>query len=79
LSTSSHLPPLHRELAQAPLIGFACLSADRFVQRTTFRANSGEVTITVNFGEKAHEGHPPRSATVSGLTSLPASVYRAEP
>lgn len=71
--------PLHRELATAPLIGFACLSADRLVQRTTFRANSGVVTITVNFGEKAHEGHPPRSATVSGLTSLPASVYRAEP
>lgn len=71
--------PLHRELATAPLTGHFCLSADRLVQRTTFRTNNSEITITVNFGEKTHESHPPHSATVSGLPTLPASVYRAEP
>ena len=69
--------PLHRELATAPLTGFACLSEDRLVQRTTFHRKSGEVTITVNFGEKAQAGYAPYSATVSGAISVPKQVFRA--
>ena len=71
--------PLHRELAPAPLTGFACLSDDRLVQQTTFQTDTGEVTITVNFGEEAQAGHAPYSATVAGLKAIPQTVYLAEP
>lgn len=71
--------PLHRELATAPLTRFVCLSEDRLVQRTTFQSSGGEVTITVNFGEKAHARYAPYSATVSGSISRPEQVFRAEP
>ena len=70
--------PLHRELATVPLAGFVCLSDDRLVQRTTFHRKGGEITITVNFGDKAQAGYAPYSATVSGLTSIPKRVFRAE-
>ncbi|MBP7948796.1 MAG: hypothetical protein KA004_04005 [Verrucomicrobiales bacterium] len=69
--------PLHRDLATVPLDGFAWLSGDRLVQRTTFHPKGGEVTITVNFGGKAQAGYPPHSATVNGCAALRESVYHA--
>lgn len=70
--------PLHRELATAPLTRFAYLGKDRLVQRTTFRPKTGEVTITVNFGEKPQAGYAPYSATVRGSISAPQPVYHAK-
>jgi hypothetical protein len=71
--------PLHRELACAPLSRFQHLSDDRLVQRTTFETRKGEVSITVNFGERAHAAYPPHSATVAGAVAVPAQVYEAKP
>lgn len=71
--------PLHRKLATAPLTRFTWLSADRLVQRTTFQHQTGEVTITVNFGDTTHAGYPPHSATVSGSIAGSQSTYHAEP
>lgn len=76
----SHLAfwgPLHRELATTPLSGFACLSDDRLVQRTTFQTEKGDVTITVNFGGRSQAGCLPFSATVNGSITVPQRVYRA--
>ncbi|MGH9340144.1 MAG: glycoside hydrolase [Acidobacteriota bacterium] len=71
--------PLHRDLASAPLIRFEWLSEDRLVQRTAFRLNHGDVTITVNFGTRWQGGYPPYSATVSGRQAAGAQrVYRAQ-
>jgi len=70
--------PLHRELAAAPLIRVACLSADRLVQRTTFKTGGGEVSITVNFGEDSQAGYPALSATVAGPILARERVYSVE-
>jgi hypothetical protein len=68
--------PLHRQLAIAPLIRFEWLTGDRLLQRSTFRAASGEVTITVNFSDESHAGHPPRSASVDGPIDVTSKSYR---
>jgi hypothetical protein len=70
--------PIHRRLAAAPLTGFQHLSEDRLLQRTTFRAAGGEVTITVNFAAEEHASFPPCSATVSGPIEVDQKVYRAQ-
>lgn len=67
--------PLHRELAPAPLIAFECLTKDRLVQRTTFKAPRGEVSITVNFGKQSQTGCPPLSAVISGAVNTTERTY----
>jgi len=69
--------PLHRQLAPVRLTRFEWLSADRLLQRTTFRGRKGEVTITVNFAEELRESYPPLSATVAGTIDAAEKVYRA--
>ncbi len=65
--------PLHRELACAPLKRFECLSDDRLVQRTTFETRTGDVSITVNFGDSVHAAYPSHSATVAGAIGVRTS------
>ena len=68
--------PLHRQLATAPLIRFEWLTEDRVVQRTTFRAENGEVSITVNFSDESRSGYPPWSASVAGPIDVTPKGYR---
>lgn len=70
--------PLHRSLATVPLTNFEWLTEDRLVQQTTFEAEGGPVTITVNFSEEARAGHPPRSASIGGGSPLAGRVFRVE-
>ncbi len=68
--------PLHRELAGAPLTRFECLTPDRLLQRTTFQAATGAVTVTVNFHDQSVLNYPPRSASVTGPIAIFETVYR---
>ena len=70
--------PLHRRLAEAPLIRFRWLTEDRLLQRTAFRLPAGDVTITVNFAKERRRGYPGSSATVAGPIKVPQRVYRSE-
>jgi hypothetical protein len=69
--------PLHRQLATALLTRFEWLTEDRMVQRTTFHTATGDVKITVNFGLKEQGGVAPQTATVSGMTNLASTSYKA--
>ena len=67
--------PLHRVLATAPLTDFQHLTADRLVQRATYRTRDGLVHITVNFDDRTREDLPARSATVDGsIVTLPETT-----
>ena len=68
--------PLHEKLAPAQLIRFEWLTPDRLVQRTTFRIDTGEVSMTVNFGSEIAAGYPPRSATVEGPIQVALRTYQ---
>jgi hypothetical protein len=70
--------PIHRQLATARLTRFEWRSPDRLLQRTTFRAGAGDVTITVNFAESERAGYPPHSATLAGDLRVAQTVYRAQ-
>ncbi|PBC82281.1 Glycosyl hydrolases related to GH101 family, GHL1-GHL3 [Streptomyces sp. 2224.1] len=48
--------PLHRAAGTQQLTSFRWLTADRSVQRTVF--GKGALTVTANFGSKAHGGLP---------------------
>jgi hypothetical protein len=69
--------PVHRQLATARLTRFEWLSADRLLQRTTFRAGDGDVTVTVNFAASEQRGFPPHSATLAGSLRFAQTVYQA--
>lgn len=69
--------PLHEKLAIAPLVKFERLSDDGLAQRTTYLTEKGEVTITVNFGDKDWRSYPSLSATVDGAIEVSNKVYRA--
>ncbi len=69
--------PLHRQLVTAPLTRFEILSADRFVQRTTFQLPKGDVSITVNFSQNEEQGLPPLSATVTGPITASQRVFQS--
>lgn len=69
--------PLHRKLAPAPLTDFEVLSKDRLLQRTTFRTDEGDVTITVNFGDKKNQGYPAYSVVVGGFAEDIIKTYDA--
>ncbi len=71
--------PLHAELATAPLTRFEWLDASRLLQRTTFLAPQGDVTITVNFCNNTIHGYPPFSATVDGGLPIKTKIYFALP
>lgn len=71
--------PLHRQLATAPLTRFEALTPDRLLQRTTFHLPNGEVSMTVNFGNREALGFPPRSATAAGAITVEQRVYRVAP
>ncbi len=68
--------PLHEALAEKTMDGFAWLSDDRMVQRTTFSDNS---RLIVNFDSKPRQadGHdlPPQSLTAL-LAGQPQRVFR---
>ncbi|MBK8978094.1 MAG: hypothetical protein IPM29_19490 [Planctomycetes bacterium] len=70
--------PLHRELATAPLVAHARLTADGLLQRTMFATPTRPVTITVNFAREPRGGFPPRSATVgtADAARIRATVFR---
>lgn len=70
--------PVHKKLATAQLTKFEILSQDRLVQRTTFLTPEGEVTITVNFGDKTRQNIPPFSVLVNGAIQLSEKNYRSE-
>ncbi len=70
--------PIHRQLATARMTRFEWLSADRILQRTTFRSAEGDVTITVNFAATQQKGYPPHSATLAGNIQVAQTVYRAQ-
>jgi hypothetical protein len=70
--------PIHRRLAEAPLVRFEWLTGDRLLQRTTFRPAVGDVTITVNFGAETRRIYPGYSATVAGPIPVPRRVYRLQ-
>jgi hypothetical protein len=59
------------------LTRFECLSSNRLLPRTTFRARGGELSITVNFDGSLEDESPPFSATVSGPIEVGTGVYRA--
>ncbi len=67
---------LHREVAEAPLVQFTCLTNDRLVQRTTFRRPQGDVILTANFSDKAFGDIPPMSVHAAGHTELAEQIYR---
>lgn len=68
--------PIHRRLATAPLVGFAWLTDDRLLQRTTFATEAGEVSLVANFDRKGRGRYPPRSLSVEGQMKLSRNVYR---
>lgn len=70
--------PIHRQLATARLIRFEWLSADRLLQRTTFRSGEGNATITVNFAESERNGYLAHSATVAGDLRVAQTFYQAK-
>ncbi|EPH44355.1 glycoside hydrolase [Streptomyces aurantiacus] len=51
-----YFAPLHRAAGTERLTSFRHLTADRRVQRTVF--GDGTLTVTANFGKKAHDGLP---------------------
>ncbi|MBB4895280.1 hypothetical protein FHS39_004347 [Streptomyces olivoverticillatus] len=51
-----YFSPLHQAAGTEPMTGFRTLTADRTVQRTVF--GDGTLTVTANFGTKAHDGLP---------------------
>ncbi|GHC66586.1 glycoside hydrolase [Streptomyces flavofungini] len=51
-----YFAPLHRAAGTERLASFRFLTADRRVQRTVF--GDGTLTVTANFGTKAHDGLP---------------------
>ncbi|MFG3280643.1 glycoside hydrolase [Streptomyces sp. NPDC048111] len=63
-----YFAPLHQAAGTKELTGFAWLTADRTVQRTVFGA--GTLTVTANFGTRAHDGLPGgcADATLKGGT-----------
>lgn len=69
--------PLHRQLAGTQLVRFQVLTPDRLVQRTTFETPSGNVSLTVNFGDQAQADCPPFSASVSGPISVRDRAFEA--
>ncbi|MER6944962.1 glycoside hydrolase [Nonomuraea sp. NPDC000554] len=52
---------VHRDTMTRPMTGFAWLSSDRLVQRTTF----GDLTVTANFGERPYHGLAPGCVTAA--------------
>jgi hypothetical protein len=70
--------PIHRQLATARLTRFEWLSADRLLQRTTFRSGEGDATITVNFAGSERTGYPAHSATLAGDLHVAQTVYQAQ-
>ena len=67
--------PIHEQLAAAPLTQFEVLTANRLLQRTTFRHAAGDVTMTVNFSDEPLLGYPGSSATVAGALKFAQSIY----
>lgn len=51
-----YFSPLHRAAGAEQLTSFRWLTGDRSVQRTVF--GDGALTVTANFGSRAHEGLP---------------------
>ncbi|BCK71404.1 hypothetical protein Srufu_053570 [Streptomyces libani subsp. rufus] len=51
-----YFSPLHRAAGTERLTSFRWLTGDRSVQRTVF--GDGTLTVTANFGSRAHEGLP---------------------
>ncbi|MFF3543484.1 glycoside hydrolase [Streptomyces platensis] len=51
-----YFSPLHRAAGTEQLTSFRWLTGDRSVQRTVF--GDGTLTVTANFGSRAHEGLP---------------------
>lgn len=70
--------PVHKELAEAPLVKFERLSEDGLVQQTTYDTKKGLVTITVNFGTEQWENYPGESAIVGGDTKVKRRQYRVK-
>ncbi|WP_246102642.1 glycoside hydrolase [Streptomyces piniterrae] len=52
-----YFAPLHRASGTERMTSFRWLTGDRTVQRTVF--GDGTLTVTANFGNKAHQGLPP--------------------
>ena len=70
--------PLHRTLATAPLVDFRHLTADRLLQRVTYRTAAGDVDVTVNFANEARDGQSPRSVVVTGAIQDIPRVYQVK-
>ncbi len=70
--------PLHRVLATAPLVDFRHLTADRLVQRATYRTAAGDVHVTVNFATETVIEQGPRSVVVTGAIADAPRTYRVE-
>ncbi|UCG16000.1 MAG: hypothetical protein JSV19_11970 [Phycisphaerales bacterium] len=69
--------PVHREVGFAPMTGFAWLTADRLVQRTTF---DDRIELTANFSMKDFERDgisvPARSVVARWLDSGKTRLFR---
>ena len=74
--------PLHRALATSVLVGFDHLSADRLLQRVTYRRRGvsqdrERVRLTINFSDRDRGEYPAFSVTVDGDLELEERVYVA--